>query len=177
MGKGAKALFYTLTVILIAIVAIGSIYYYKEFYLYKTDYLDVVTESTLVNEVDIYLVYAIIKVESSFKESAESRAGAIGLMQIMLETAEYINGESLSREELFDPATNIGIGAKYLKYLSEKFESTEWVIIAYNAGETKAREWMKKDISPYQVPYKESRDYLIKVNNAIRRYKELHYLY
>lgn len=177
MGKGAKVIFYTLTILLIIIVAAGSIYYYKEFYLYKTDYLDEVTMSSLDYEVDIYLVYAIIKVESSFDASAKSSAGALGLMQLIPDTAEYMKGEELAEEELFDPTINIDLGIKYLKYLSEKFNSREWVIVAYNAGETKAREWMNNDISPYQVPFKESREYLVKVNNAMRRYKELYYLY
>ena len=92
------------------------------------------------------LVSSVINVESSFKENARSNKNAIGLMQIKLGTANYLNTLNhknlISEEELFTPSINIFYGCAYLKYLMKKFEDINTSLAAYNAGETKVREWL-----------------------------------
>lgn len=177
MGRGAKALLITLIILVIVFSAIGISYYYNEKYLYKLDYFNEVKEAASTFNVDIYLIYAIIKVESSFNESSVSVAGAIGLMQIMPDTAEYLLGHPITEDYLYNPINNINIGVKYLKYLSEKFSDINWQIIAYNAGETKARQWQADNIAIENVPYEETRNYVQKVTKTMERYRELYYLY
>lgn len=178
MGRGCKTLFISIIISVVLLITFaGILYYHNEIYLYKTDYLDAVMASAAKYNVDVYLIFAVIKVESAFNKDALSSAGAVGLMQIMPETAEYIQDTKVEIKSLLDPSFNIDTGVKYLDYLSGKFESLEWMLVGYNAGETKAREWFNEGIKPQDVPYKETRDYIIKVKKAMQRYRQLHYLY
>ncbi len=80
-----------------------------------------------------HLVAAIVRVESSFNPRALSRKGACGLMQLLPETARRFG---LRRKDLFDPAKNLDAGARYLKWLAERFgQDPARVLAAYNAGE------------------------------------------
>lgn len=90
-------------------------------------------------DLDEVLVRAIIKVESGNNSFARSRVGAIGLMQIMPKTAEFISEElgflNFKMEMLYDPAINIEMGCYYLRYLFNKYENEHKVLFCYNAGE------------------------------------------
>ena len=150
---------------------------------FKTDYKEFVFAEAEKNNLDPALVFAIIKAESKFDKNAKSKAGAIGLMQIKLQTANYvceINGEnSITESELFDPQTNIKIGTNYLSYLSKKFQSLDIVICAYNAGETVVKNWLLDDQfskdgkTLFKVPYKETKEYLSKVMFNLKIYKKM----
>jgi soluble lytic murein transglycosylase-like protein len=90
--------------------------------------------------VDIELLKAMIATESGFDASAVSPKGAVGLMQIMPATAEYlgVKGDKKTplEKKLADPAVNIRIGTKYLRYLLDRFQGKlELALAAYNAGE------------------------------------------
>jgi soluble lytic murein transglycosylase len=88
---------------------------------------------------DPIFVAAVIKSESTFKKTARSYAGAVGLMQLMPDTARYIskvaNIEWLGFSQLNDPSYNIRLGISYLQYLHRLFDGNrELVLIAYNWG-------------------------------------------
>jgi len=108
------------------------------------------------------LVQAIVEVESAFKTDARSHAGAIGLMQLMPQTARHL------RANPHDPEQNVEAGTRYLDMLLKKYESRPnglaLALAAYNAGPGAVDRW--RGIPPY----KETRDYVRKV---IRRYKQL----
>ena len=116
-------------------------------------------------------VAAIIKTESNFNNKAVSPAGAIGLMQIIPETAQYIS-EFLSMDEydLFDSETNIKFGCFYLSYLKKKFPYDETAYAAYNAGEGRVTEWLSDEkyssdgVTLYNIPFKETSDYVKKIS-------------
>ncbi len=106
--------------------------------------------------VDPKLVESIIKVESDFKETAVSRKGAKGLMQLMEETAKDYGVSSV---DIFDPEKNLTAGIRHLKRLINKYgiNNLEKVLAAYNAGETAVDNY---DGIP---PYKETINYVKKV--------------
>jgi soluble lytic murein transglycosylase-like protein len=120
--------------------------------------------------VDPLLVRAIISVESEWDPRATSSSGAMGLMQLMPETAALMGVRNA-----YDPEQNIRGGSKYLGKLYEEFEHLEWeerkvvVIAAYHAGPTRIR-----DVGDYRLIPATNR-YTQKVASAydrLRRMKE-----
>ena len=117
---------------------------------YPLAYEEMIASSAREFGLDPARVAAVIYCESSFRVSAVSSAGAVGLMQIMPSTrawiAEKLNIENYSEESLYDPATNIRLGCWYLNYLNDRFggDLTK-VTAAYHAGGGKVDEWLKDE--------------------------------
>ena len=139
--------------------------------IYPRTYRDEVEKYCEEYAVPTPLVYAVIKVESGFKSDAVSHAGAIGLMQILPSTADWLAkrffNEDPSTVSLYDPETNIRYGVYYLQYLFSRFGSWEKAIIAYNWGEGNFRDFLDSDgytEGEYRsIPVRETRNY-IKIN-------------
>lgn len=100
---------------------------------------------------------AMIKVESNFSQNAVSHAGALGLAQLMPDTAEYL------RVDPADPIENLDGGARYLLEQMAEFGSLELALAAYNAGPEAVR---KYDGIP---PYLETQSHIVKVMAAYDR--------
>ncbi|MBW2286869.1 MAG: lytic transglycosylase domain-containing protein [Deltaproteobacteria bacterium] len=83
-------------------------------------------------------VLAVIEVESSGRQDAVSEAGALGLMQIMPATGEFVASQIdvpwRGRESLFDPVINVRLGVHYLEELIERYANVRTALAAYNAG-------------------------------------------
>ncbi len=129
------------------------------------------------------IVASIINIESSYNKKAKSNKDAIGLMQIKLDTANYLNElyykPSISENQLFDATTNIKYGCMYLRYLLNKFEDLNTTLCAYNAGETRVRSWLNSDYSTNgktlnKIPYTETKNYLIKFKENYKFYKKIY---
>lgn len=150
--------------------------------LYPIDYESYVQESSSRHSVDPYLLCAVIKCESDWNPEAASNQGAQGLMQLMPETAAdmvskgLVDGTKYDPNNLSDPATNIEFGCAYLSYLLTYFnESTDRVIAAYNAGMGNVDEWAKENTVLHNaITFPETQAYLIRVNGAMSRYRELY---
>jgi len=95
------------------------------------------------NGLDPLLIVALIRAESSFDNYAQSKVGAVGLMQVMPETGKWMAARRgrrlIKKTHLFDSELNIEIGTAYLANLLERFGSLEPALVAYNAGPTAAR--------------------------------------
>ena len=151
------------------------------------DYSQYISKYAYEYNIPESVIYAEIKVESNFDADAESSVGACGLMQIMPKTFEWLTGdehlgEHLNKRMLFDPETNIKYGTYYLSYLYKKFDrNTNTVLAAYNGGEGNVAKWLKdpaysddgKNLK--DIPFKETKNYVSKVNNEIQAYKDLYY--
>lgn len=121
--------------------------------------LNLVDEIAQLNGVDPYLARAIIQAESAFYDKARSRAGAMGLMQLMPATALRFGVT-----DPFDPRQNINGGTKYLKWLMDYFGGdVTKTIAAYNSGE---RNVDKHHGIP---PFAETRAYVPKVMDLYQR--------
>ena len=131
-----------------------------------------------------HIIYAVIKAESNFDHKAESGAGAIGLMQMMPETFEELTDmhlkEYLDSGMLYDAETSIRYGAYYLSYLYGIYGDWSVVFAAYNAGLGNINEWLKdaeyssdgKTLD--KIPFKETRNYVSRVNRNIKKYDSLY---
>ncbi|MCK9419253.1 MAG: lytic transglycosylase domain-containing protein [Nitrospirae bacterium] len=116
-------------------------------------YIDIINTACSRHGVDPALVHAVVKVESDFNPYALSRKGAMGLMQLMPQTALVMNvGNS------FNPHENIDGGVKYLRYLIDRYEGNlRLALAAYNSGETAVKKW---GTIP---PYRETQNYVQKI--------------
>ncbi|MGC8863686.1 MAG: lytic transglycosylase domain-containing protein [Armatimonadota bacterium] len=124
------------------------------------DLEDVINAAASRNGLDPKLLKAVIQVESGFKQSAVSRAGAIGLMQLMPATARALGVDP------WDPVQNIEGGARYLKQQLDRFGSLEKALAAYNAGPGVV---LKYGGVP---PYAETRRYIDRVMALIESLSE-----
>jgi soluble lytic murein transglycosylase len=108
------------------------------------------------------LLLAVMKAESSFNPTVVSKAGAVGLMQLIPETAIRHGVRNL-----YDANDNITGGAKHLRYLLDRFHGNIGLALAaYNAGERKVDRYGEIP------PYKETQDYVKKVLVYYRSYKK-----
>ena len=102
--------------------------------------LPLIERNARLQSLDPALVKAVIAVESGFDPRAVSAKGAVGLMQVIPETGERYgltgDAQRSTAERLYDPATNLRIGTRYLRDLLDRFENDlVLALAAYNAGE------------------------------------------
>ena len=176
-----KKLFIFIIIILIFIIL---------FFIFKDKILKIIYPKTYEELVKIYseeydvdenLVFAVIKAESNFDEDAISHKNAIGLMQVMEDTAKDIaikynidiDFENV-KQSVAEVGNNINIGTKYLSVLLEQYKNVEVAVAAYNAGIGTVDNWIdkgiiKRDGSDIEnIPYKETNNYVRKI---LRNYK------
>ena len=123
-----------------------------------------IRDAASLHGLDFALVKAVVQVESSFNPNAVSKAGAIGLMQIMPE-----NLAAFRLHDPFDPRANIMAGSRYLKSLLKRFDNDIALsLAAYNAGPATVERY--NGIPPYP----ETRKYVTRVMGYYARYKN-HY--
>lgn len=143
-------------------------------FVYMWDYQQDIITYSQKNQIDPFLVAAIIKNESGFNHKAVSPVGAIGLMQIMPDTGEWIAKQmglkDYTKDSLYQTQMNIRMGCWYVGELDDEFKhNMALIMIAYNAGRGQTKEWMKINNwsfdfnDPSKIPYPDTREYVQKV--------------
>ena len=154
---------------------------------YPKKYEEIVSLYAEEYNVDENLIYAVIKAESNFDENAVSNKNALGLMQIMEDTAKDIAkknniqvDENNARQDILNINNNINIGTKYLATLLEKYQNTELALAAYNAGTGNVDNWIEKNIlkedgsNIENIPYKETNNYVRIILQNYKIYSEIY---
>jgi len=128
------------------------------------------------NQLDPMLVAGLIRQESAFEPKAMSHAGAVGLMQVMPQTALKMAHQMrvhYARVRLTDPGYNLQLGSRYLANLLESFGAPEAALAAYNAGEDHVADWTTNqnylETAEFveSIPFTETREYVqIVIRNA-----------
>jgi soluble lytic murein transglycosylase-like protein len=127
-------------------------------------YDDLIAEHARLNGIRSDLVRAVVQVESAFNPYAKSPKGAMGLMQLMPETARQYGVTNA-----FNPVENIRAGVAYLRALLDRYRNNEELALAaYNAGPGAV------DKHGQNVPpYRETRDYVAQINHMAGRAIEM----
>jgi soluble lytic murein transglycosylase len=150
---------------------------------YPLTYTEPVVQHASANTLSEALIYALIRTESGFSPTIKSRAGAIGLMQLMPNTAKMVAYETgqFNAQNLTTPEFNIKLGTRHFRDLLKQYNGDMiYALAAYNAGGQAVERWrknlkgMKNDEFIESIPYQETRDYVKKVYASAATYRQLY---
>ncbi len=184
MGKAVKRSVLVILLLITSIMAgyiTDSILTKNEKAEYPLLYSDYVETYSEMYDVPQEIVYAVIKTESDFDPNAISSIGAIGLMQLVPATFEWVCGKEnieYTAENIKNPEVNIRCGVYYLSYCYSQFEIWETAYAAYNAGCNRVKQWvldenMAENGHLTDIPYSETRNYVKKVSSARLKYEKI----
>ena len=174
-------------IFLVAGILFNFLWNYVKLLTHPQENRELVAKYAAEYEIPEDVVYAVIKVESDFDATAKSSVGALGLMQMMPSTFEWLTGEEhmdehLPTAALMHPDVSIRYGVYYLRYLADKFgENWDTVCAAYNAGEGNVAKWLNdREYSDENgnltyIPFEETRNYVQRINEAREIYDSLYY--
>ncbi|MBQ3461679.1 MAG: lytic transglycosylase domain-containing protein [Clostridia bacterium] len=145
---------------------------------YPIAYGDYILRYAGENDLDPFLVMAVIHIESNFVPEAQSHV-AYGLMQMTEETADWTARDMKIKGDydFTDPETSIMLGCHYLRHLIDIYGNVDTALAAYNAGMGNINSWLKNpDCSKdgktlFYIPFPETRSYVQKVNESWEYYK------
>jgi soluble lytic murein transglycosylase len=139
---------------------------------YPLHYESIVRGHARNYDLDPALLAAVIYQESKFKAGARSKSGAIGLMQLLPDTAKGIalhtGGTQFRVEDLYDPEINVRYGAWYLRRLLQKYGDERTALAAYNAGQENVDRWRRNGEG---IQFAETRAYVDRVEKLKRIYR------
>lgn len=149
--------------------------------LYPLAYWETVKGIASEYKLDPFLVLSLIREESRFDSEALSPVGAMGLMQLMPETARRTARKARIRLDdetsIYEVEVNIQLGTHYLNKLLREFKSVPASLAAYNAGETRVRRWLRNgnydeaDEFIEDIPFNETRNYVKRIMRSFYMYK------
>jgi soluble lytic murein transglycosylase len=136
--------------------------------LFPFPYQDKILKYARQDQINPLLVLSVMRKESTFNPKVDSAVGAVGLMQIVPPTAQWVAQQTqLSDYSLSNPEDNIKIGTWYLRHNHQRYDDNSLLAVAsYNAGTGNVSEWLTKyDINDpdrfvEQIPFAETKDYV-----------------
>ena len=161
--------------------------YQKEVSAHQVKYRSEIEYYAALNRIDPAYVAAIIKQESDYDPRAVSRVGAMGLMQFMPDTFDWVAPNcGLSRTDtqaVYQPENAIKMGCYYLRFIVNKLSSDDPILVAcaYHAGWGNVNSWLKKystdgkHLTIAQIPTDDTRYYARKVLNSYAIYQQYYY--
>jgi soluble lytic murein transglycosylase len=183
--KTKRGLFFLLMLMLV----IGAFVFVNltdiERWMYPIEYKQEIEQHASKYDLNPLLVAAIIRSESNYKPHLVSDKGAIGLMQLMPETANWAADKMgivpPTAAQLHDVETNIAIGTWYMDSLHKQFAGNDAMMIAaYNAGPTNVRKWQNDGVwdgrfdTSLDIPFGETRHYMNRVQKFYTKYETLY---
>ena len=149
---------------------------------YPLAYEQTIRTEAARNDLDPALVAAVVNTESGFAPDSRSGAGAVGLMQVLPVTADFIARQpdrpSPSPDRIAEPEVNIAYGARYLRYLIDRYGSVGLALAAYNGGPGNADSWLARAREaggtftvPDDIPFTETRGFVSRVQRAVPIYR------
>lgn len=150
--------------------------------LFQRPYRDQVTAAEALSGTPTAWIYGVMRKESVFKVDAVSSADAIGLLQLLPSTAKLVAKRFQrpvpTRDQLFQPAVNVPLGALHLKELADRYEG-RWImaLAAYNAGGRASDRWRPTDVPRdadvwiENIPYNETRTYVQRILLHVAAYR------
>jgi soluble lytic murein transglycosylase len=172
----------TVLILVLIVAAVGGIWAYGEaaepgWWLrlrYPLEYEHIVLGHAENYELDPALIAAVIYRESRFDPNAVSESGAVGLMQLLPDTAEGIaeltGGSAFRVDDLYEPEVNVRYGSFYLRRLLTKYEGDlELALAAYHAGQGNVDEWLSEG---GRIEFAETREYVADVLELEERYRK-----
>jgi soluble lytic murein transglycosylase len=164
----------------VAFLALRGPGWYQRLY-YPLHYTADIRAAAGRHRINPYLIAAVIQAESGFRADTVSKAGAVGLMQVLPATARELRERKLVDESvvggkpLTDPVANIEYGTAYVRYLVNRYHEVETALAAYNAGLGRVDVWAAQggDIKD-QIAFPETRRYVSTVVRARERYERLY---
>ena len=169
--KFGLCIFLSLSFVFLCTFGVSCVYGY----FFPLKYEEEIASASETFDVDPVLVASIINSESGFNSKSVSKKGAIGLMQLMPSTAEYL-AEKLNYGEydLYNVKDNITLGTYYLSILSDSFNDNVLVLCSYNAGPGNVSKWLQEYSSDGEtldkIPFKETENYVKKCQRAMKYY-------
>lgn len=155
-------------------------------WVYPIGYKEEIRKQSESYRIDPFLIASIIRVETNFRPSKESRVGALGIMQLMPDTADWAIKQGKLPEATSDrikhePETNILIGTWYLRNLSDQFgDNSLAVVAAYNAGPGNVKKWLDSGVwdgtleNVRNIPIGETRHYIQRVVYYYNQYTKVY---
>ena len=144
---------------------------------YPRAFWDAASAAASAAGIDPLLLLALVREESRYDPAVTSPAGAVGLAQLLPSTAQAMtNDRTMTVSRLKDAATNLLLGARYLRLQLDRFSGDpRFALAAYNAGPGAARRWVDLDADPdhllEKIPYAETRAYVQRVLGSYGVYR------
>jgi soluble lytic murein transglycosylase len=151
--------------------------------LFPIEYRADIERAADIYGIDPYLLAAMARTESRFDPEAVSRVGAVGIMQVMPDTAVWITGlerwQGDESPDLTDPRDSLELGACYISYLFERFNTDERAVVAaYNAGQGVVARWVSETgdgrLALEDIVYPETRAFVQRVEEWRETYRRVH---
>jgi len=200
-SRGIRIIFLNKRVIVsfLLLVAVVTLISSNQFWrwMYPISYQTQIQQAAQVAEVNPLLVASVIRVESKFKRTNVSHAGAVGLMQLMPQTAQWIAQQAQQNPEVANQlnklrdssgqiqlgtaSANIQLGSWYIHYLMQQFDGNQVAAIAaYNAGPQRVSQWISSgqwdgQLSTIsEIPVGETRHFVDRVFYNLSLYERIY---